>query len=85
MQRNGMEGVYSYTKDGMFLSGTPSSRDLFFASEPRTKKVGWMNVCRYGDSKNFTIVGNVVFPTREEALNCKNEYRVDTIQIRWEE
>lgn len=44
-----------------------------------------MNVCKYGDSKNFTIVGNVVFPTREEALKCKSEHSVDTILVRWEE
>lgn len=59
--------------------------DLFFAPESKTKKVGWMNVCKYGDSEYFTIVGNVVFPTREEALKCKSEHSVDTIQIRWEE
>lgn len=59
--------------------------DLFFASESKTKKVGWMNICKYGDSEYFTIVGNVVFPTREEALKCKSEHSVDTIQVRWEE
>lgn len=84
----GMERMCGYTEDGMYLSGTPTSMDLFFAPEPKAKKVGWMNVCKYGDygdDKHFTIVGNVVFPTREEALKCKSEYSVDTIQIRWEE
>lgn len=62
-----------------------TSYSLFFEPNQKTKKIGWMNVCKYGDGKHFTIVGNVVFPTREEALNCKSEYSVDTIQIRWEE
>lgn len=85
MQRNGMEGVYSYTEDGIFLSGTPSSRDLFFAPEPKTKKVGWMNVNKYGDDKHFSLVGGVIHPTREQALTERPDYVVDTIQIRWEE
>lgn len=80
-----IERVYGYTEDGMYLSGIPSSRDLFFAPEPKTKKVGWMNVCKYGDDKHFSLVGGVIHPTREQALNCKSEYSVDTIQIRWEE
>lgn len=81
---DGEERVCSYTEDGMYLSDK-HSRDLFFAPELKTKKVGWMNVCKYGDSKHFTLVGNVIFPTREEALKCKSEYSVDTIPIRWEE
>lgn len=44
-----------------------------------------MNVCKYGDNKHFSLVGGVIRPTREEALKCKSEYSVDTIQIRWEE
>lgn len=85
MQRNGMEGVYSYMEDGMFLSGTPNSRDLFFAPEQKTKKVGWMNVCKYGDDKHFSLVGGVIHPTREQALTERPDYVVDTIQIKWEE
>lgn len=80
-----IERVCGYTEDGMYLSGIPSSRDLFFAPEPKTKKVGWMNVCKYGDDKHFSLVGGVIHPTREQALNGKSEYSVDTIQIRWEE
>lgn len=78
------EAVMKYNENGEMDKG-PCPYDLFFASEPKTKKVGWMNVCKYGDSKHFTRMGGVVFPTREEALNCKSEYSVDTIQIRWEE
>lgn len=81
----GEEIVCGYKEDGVYLGDIECSKDLFFASEPKTKKVGWMNVCKYGDDKQFTLVGNVIFPTREEALKCKSEYSVDTILIRWEE
>lgn len=81
----GVEEMYSYTEDGIYLSGTPSSRDLFFAPEPKTKKVGWMNVNKYGDDKHFSLVGGVIHPTREQALTERPDYVVDTIQIRWEE
>lgn len=81
----GVEEMYSYTEDGICLSGTPSSRDLFFAPEPKTKNVGWMNVCKYGDDKHFSLVGGVIHPTREQALTECPDYVVDTIQIRWEE
>lgn len=80
-----IERVCGYTEDGMYLSGTPTSRDLFFASEPKTKKVGWMNVNKYGDDKHFSLVGGVIHPTREQALTERPDYVVDTIQIRWEE
>ena len=80
------ERMYSYMEDGMYLmSGTQSSRDLFFAPEPKAKKVGWMNVCKYGDDKHFSLVGGVIHPTREQALTERPDYVVDTIQIRWEE
>lgn len=82
---SGMERMCGYTEDGMYLSDRQSSRDLFFAPESKTKKVGWMNVCKYGDDEHFSLVGSVIHPTREEALKCKSEYSVDTIQIRWEE
>lgn len=82
---SGIERMCGYTADGMYLSDRQSSRDLFFAPESKTKKVGWMNVCKYGDDEHFSLVGNVIFPTREEALKCKSEYSVDTIPIRWEE
>lgn len=62
-----------------------TSYRLFFEPNQKSKKKGWMNVCKYGDSKQFTLVGNVIFPTREEALKDKSEYSVDTIPISWEE
>lgn len=79
------ESIMSFSANGEYYPNESRPQDLFFASEPKAKKIGWMNVCKYGDSEHFTLVGNVIFPTREEALKCKSEYSVDTIQIRWEE
>lgn len=81
---DGEERVCSYTEDGMYLSDK-HSRDLFFATEPKTKEVGWMNVCKYGDNQHFSLVGGVIHPTREQALRERPDYVVDTIQIKWEE
>lgn len=80
------ERMYGYMEDGRYLmSDTESSRDLFFASETKTKRIGWMNVCKYEDDKQFSFVGGVIHPTREAALTETPDYVVDTIQIRWEE
>ena len=81
----GEERVFGYTEDGVYLNDTQCSRDLFFAPEPKTKKVGWMNVCKYGDSKHFSLAGGVIHPTREQAQTERPDYVVDTIQIKWEE
>lgn len=85
VQLCGEERVCGYTEDGVYLNDTQCSRDLFFAPEPKTQKVGWMNVCKYGDSKHFSLAGGVIHPTREQALKESPDYVVDTIQIRWEE
>lgn len=79
------EKMASYMENGMYLKDTPSSMDLLFAPETKTKRVGWMNVCKYGDNKHFALVGGVIHPTREQALTERPDYVVDTIQIRWEE
>nr|DAW31512.1 MAG TPA: hypothetical protein [Caudoviricetes sp.] len=81
------EAVYQYTPQGKYYPNTKtsSSYDLFFAPEPKTKKVGWMNVCKYGDNQHFSLVGGVIHPTREQALTERPDYVVDTIQIKWEE
>ena len=81
----GEERVCGYTEDGVYLNDTQCSRDLFFAPEPKAKRVGWMNVCKYGDDKHFSLVGGVIHPTREQALTESPDYVVDTIQIKWEE
>ena len=81
----GEERVCCYTEDGVYLNDTQCSRDLFFAPEPKNQKVGWMNVCKYGDNQHFSLVGGVIHPTREQALTESPDYVVDTIQIKWEE
>lgn len=78
------EAVMKYNENGEMDKG-PCPYDLFFAPEPKTKKVGWMNVNKYGDDKHFSLVGGVIHPTREQALTERPDYAVDTIQIRWEE
>lgn len=79
------EDLLSYTKDGEVYTNLEDDCDLFFAPEPKTKKVGWMNVCKYGDSKHFSLAGSVIHPTRKQALKESPDYVVDTIQIKWEE
>lgn len=81
----GKERVYIYFPNGRYCDSRETSLDLFFTPEPKTKKVGWMNVCKYGDSKHFSLVGGVIHPTREQALTERPNYAVDTIQIKWEE
>lgn len=81
------ETVMSFNENGehFWRDEKPCSCDLFFAPEPKAKKVGWMNVCKYGDNQHFSLVGGVIHPTREQALTERPDYVVDTIQIRWEE
>uniref|UniRef100_UPI00402503E9 hypothetical protein n=1 Tax=Candidatus Cryptobacteroides bacterium TaxID=3085639 RepID=UPI00402503E9 len=87
VRHEGVEVVMAFSKNGEYfcMNEGPCPCDLFFAPETKTKKVGWMNVCKYGDAKHFSLVGGVIHPTREEALKGKSEYSVDTIQIKWEE
>ena len=79
------EDLISYTNDGKVYTNLEDDYDLFFAPETKTKRVGWMNVCKYGDDKHFSLVGGVIHPTREQALTERPDYVVDTIQIKWEE
>lgn len=69
VQTNDRESLFTYTSNGEYdVAGTATDLDLLFAPEPKTKRVGWMNVCKYGDDKHFTLVGGVIHPTREQAL-----------------
>lgn len=79
------EDLLSYTKDGEVYTNLEDDCDLFFAPEPKTKKVGWMNVCKYGADQHFSLAGGVIHPTREQASTERPDYVVDTIQIKWEE
>lgn len=81
----GQELSCFYYPDGRYYKEETYYLDLFFAPEPKTKKVGWMNVCKYGDNQHFSLVGGVIHPTREQALTERQDYVVDTIQIGWEE
>ena len=79
------ESIMSFSANGKYYTNESRPQDLFFAPEPKAKKVGWMNVNKYGDDKHFSLVGGVIHPTREQALTERPDYVVDTIQIRWEE
>lgn len=85
IEKDDSELPVSYTPRGTTYEWRESDCDLFFAPEPKTKKVGWMNVCKYGDNQHFSLVGGVIHPTRGQALTERPDYVVDTIQIRWEE
>ena len=84
-ETKGQELSCFYYPDGRYYKEETYYLDLFFAPEPKTKKVGWMNVCKYGDNQHFSLVGGVIHPTREQALTERPDYVVDTIQIKWEE
>lgn len=81
------EAVRTFHENGecFWMDESPDPCDLFFAPEPKTKRVGWMNVCKYGDNQHISLVGGVIHPTRETAMTERPDYVVDTIQIRWEE
>lgn len=79
------ESIMSFSANGEYYPNESRPQDLCFAPEPKTKRVGWMNVNKYGDDKHFSLVGGVIHPTREQALTERPDYVVDTIQIRWEE
>ena len=86
VQTKDRESLFTYTPNGKYdVAETATDLDLFFGPEPKTKRVGWMNVCKYGDSKHFTLVGGVIHPTREATLTETPDYVVDTIKIQWEE
>lgn len=86
VQTKNRESLFTYTANGKYdVAETATDLDLFFAAKPKAKRVGWMNVCKYGDDKHFSLVGGVIHPTREAALKETPDYVVDTIQIRWEE
>ena len=87
VRHEGVEVVMAFSKNGEYfcMNEGPCPCDLFFAPEPKTKKVGWMNVCKYGDNQRLLSCGWCYPPTREQALTERPDYVVDTIQIRWEE
>ena len=69
----------AFCKDGRFIIGEESPRDLFFAPE---KKEGWVNVfCR----DNLLWCGNVYNTESEAKQNGRYDNRLATVKIEWEE
>lgn len=75
------ENTWCYRKDGLWLEGAKTPRDLFFAPE---KKEGWINIYHYDGIENANAARRI-YDTKEEALSCKNKGYVDTVKIEWEE
>ena len=71
---------YCYTKDGLYLNHSETSKDLFFAPE---KKEGWINI--YNGITNEANTSRRIFNTKEEAVACANKGLIDTIKIEWKE
>ena len=69
----------AFCKDGRFIIGEESPRDLFFAPE---KKEGWVNVYQQG---NQLRCGNVYDTEREAKLHDSYAKYLATVKIEWEE
>lgn len=78
------ESLYSYTKEGLQVLDRECPNDLFFAPEPKTKKVGWINL--YKDADGDTVMGNL-YETEEEALVNRTTglTHLGASKIEWEE
>ena len=81
---HGEEDIFQYTKDGE--SCVSCARNLYFELE---KKVGWINIYH---GKDGSIVGNVIFASKEEAEESKKHccgftqgLYLTTAKIEWEE
>lgn len=87
VQTDYVESVWCYAKDGInngiYIRNTPSSRDLFFAPEPKTKKVGWINL--YKDADGDPASGDL-YETKEEALVHRSTglTYLGTSKVEWE-
>ena len=77
------EDPYCYTKDGLYLDHSETSKDLFFAPE---KKEGWVNM--FKDQSGDPQLGRI-YTSKEvaEAMSkkCGLHPYVTTIKIEWEE
>lgn len=79
------EDPYCYTKDGLYLDHSETSKDLFFAPE---KKEGWINIYKIKSTRNPCISpGLQVYNTKEEAEAARgsNTDYISTVKIQWEE
>lgn len=75
------EDPYCYTKDGLYLDHSETSKDLFFAPE---KKEGWINL--YKDADGDPTSGDL-YETKEEALVNRSTglTYLGTSKVEWEE
>ena len=75
------DSAYStaFCKDGRFIIGEESPRDLFFAPE---KKEGWVNVYQ---EDNRLRCGNVYNTESEAKLHSRSSGYLATAKIEWEE
>ena len=80
-KEDNIDQLASFTNNGVHIVGKEDDFDLFF--KPIQKK-GWTNI--YRNSNNQIVIRDIVFETKEEALNRKSIHGyVDTILIKWEE
>ena len=69
----------AFCKDGRFIIGEESPRDLFFAPE---RKEGWVNVYRQDDR---LLCGTVYNTESEASLHSRLSGYLATAKIEWEE
>lgn len=69
----------AFCKDGRFIIGEESPRDLFFAPE---KKVGWVNV--YKNMYGAYVLGKMFIGKEHEEVTTSLTY-IATAKIEWEE
>ena len=69
----------AFCKDGRFIIGEESPRDLFFAPE---KKVGWVNV--YKNEYGAYVLGEIFIGKEHEEVTTGLTY-ITTAKIEWEE
>ena len=85
---SGSETPISCTKDGEYMIGNKSDRDLFFAPE---KHEGWVNIYKAGVQRETLgclvtrYVGSSIWPTEEAAKTAADADDIVTIKIEWEE
>lgn len=58
------ESIMSFSANGEYYPNESRPQDLFFAPEPKTKKVGWMNVNKSSMETTNTSLSWVVLFTR---------------------
>ena len=72
---------WRFRTDGAILENEENDSDLFFSPE---KKEGWVNI--YKLNEHNMLAGDLVFPTKEEAMkSISSEDYVATTHIEWEE